>query len=111
MRLVFRVVCACLALSLSPAAFGQQAVDYGSIGGQVTDPSGGVVQGAHVSARHGGTNVTTTTATDRDYWRPWKWLRRHARRGGAAWPGGGEMFSIAARGPPAGVGGPSKSVG
>ncbi len=66
MRLVFRVVCACLALSLSPAAFGQQAVDYGSIGGQVTDPSGGVVQGARVSARHGDTNVTTTTATDRE---------------------------------------------
>ena len=51
-------------LALPLAAFAQQAVDYGSIGGQVTDPSGAVVQGARVSARHDDTNVVTTTVTD-----------------------------------------------
>ena len=37
---------------------------YASISGRVTDPSGAVVAGAQVAARHVDTNVTATTATD-----------------------------------------------
>ncbi len=65
MRAVGQFACAgIIMLALPLAAFAQQAVDYGSIGGQVTDPSGAVVQGARVSARHHDTNVVTTTVTD-----------------------------------------------
>ncbi len=65
MRAVRHFACAgIIMLALPLAAFAQQTVDYGSIGGQVTDPSGAVVQGARVSARHHDTNVVTTTVTD-----------------------------------------------
>ena len=36
----------------------QQSVDYASVSGRVVDPSGGVVPGAQVTARHTQTNVT-----------------------------------------------------
>ena len=39
---------------------------YGSIVGTVTDPSGGVIQGATVSITHGGTGQARTTLTGRD---------------------------------------------
>lgn len=42
----------------------QQSVDYASVSGRVTDPSGAVISGAQVSARHTDTNVTATTTTD-----------------------------------------------
>ena len=45
-------------------AAAQQSVDYASISGRVKDPSGAVVAGAQVAARHVHTNVTATTATD-----------------------------------------------
>ena len=48
----------------SPAA-AQQSVDYASVSGRVTDPSGAVVAGAQVTARTRDTNVTATTVTDR----------------------------------------------
>ena len=51
-------------LAWAHGAFAQQSVDYASIGGRVTDPSGAVIAGADVSARHTGTNVTASTATD-----------------------------------------------
>ncbi len=44
----------------------QQSIGYASVGGRVTDPSGAVVGGAQVSARHANTNVTGTTITDQD---------------------------------------------
>jgi hypothetical protein len=39
-------------------------VDLASIGGRVVDPSGAVVRGAEVTARHAATNVTAKTDTD-----------------------------------------------
>jgi hypothetical protein len=44
----------------------QQSVDYASVSGRVTDPSGAVVPGAQVKIRHTQTNLTGTTVTDRD---------------------------------------------
>ena len=44
----------------------QQSVDYASVSGRVTDPSGAVVPGAQVTARHRHTNLTGTTVTDQD---------------------------------------------
>ena len=44
----------------------QQSVDYASISGRVTDPSGAVVPGAQVSARHTQTNLTSTAVTDQE---------------------------------------------
>ena len=53
-------------LACAPAVFAQQSVDYASVSGRVTDPSGAVVPGAQVTARHTQTNVTATTVTDQD---------------------------------------------
>ncbi|MGE3510288.1 MAG: TonB-dependent receptor [Vicinamibacterales bacterium] len=44
----------------------QQSIEYASVGGRVTDPSGAVVMDAQVSARHVDTNVTATAVTDQD---------------------------------------------
>ena len=44
----------------------QQSIDYASISGRVRDPSGAVVMGAQIAARHVETNVTATTVTDSD---------------------------------------------
>jgi hypothetical protein len=51
-------------LACGARGFAQQSVDYASIGGRVLDPSGAVIAGAKISARHADTNVTTTTVTD-----------------------------------------------
>ncbi len=48
------------------AAFGQQTVNYASAGGIVTDPAGGSVAGATISARQIDTNQTSTATTDAD---------------------------------------------
>jgi hypothetical protein len=48
------------------AAFAQQSIDYASVSGRVTDPSGAVVPNAQVTARHTQTNVIGTTSPDRD---------------------------------------------
>jgi outer membrane receptor protein involved in Fe transport len=48
------------------AGLAQEAINYASISGRVTDATGAVVQGASVSARRTETNVTTTASTDRD---------------------------------------------
>ena len=58
------LVCALLAGARSSPA--QQSVDLASIGGRVVDPSGAVVRGAEVTARHAATNVTAKTDTDAD---------------------------------------------
>lgn len=44
----------------------QQAVNYASLGGRVTDPSGAVVEGADVSVRQLDTNISATQKTDHD---------------------------------------------
>ena len=59
---VLGLVFALLACARSSPA--QQSVDLASIGGRVVDPSGAVVRGAEVTARHVDTNVTAKTATD-----------------------------------------------
>ena len=59
---VLGLVCALLACARSSPA--QQSVDLASIGGRVVDPSGAVVRGAEVTARHAATNVTAKTDTD-----------------------------------------------
>ena len=57
-----------LSILLGGASSGiaQQSIDYGSISGRVTDPSGAVVPGASVDARHTETNLTNTTVTGPD---------------------------------------------
>src|SRR5580658_3823313 len=47
-------------------AFAQQAVNYASVGGRVTDPSGAVVEGADVSVRQIQTNISSAAKTDRE---------------------------------------------
>ena len=54
---------AALVVALSGLAFAQESVNYGSVSGRVTDPSGGVVAGASVTARQLNTNQTTTATT------------------------------------------------
>lgn len=44
----------------------QETINYASVSGRVTDPSGAVVVGADVSARQIDTNLTSTAKTDRD---------------------------------------------
>jgi hypothetical protein len=54
-------------LILSAAVLGaQDTITFASISGRVTDPSGAVVEGAHVSARHRDTNRTSATLTDNE---------------------------------------------
>jgi hypothetical protein len=66
-RLSTAIRIALLALCVSTAAFrasAQETINYASVSGRVTDPSGAVVAGAQVSARHTATNVTATAETD-----------------------------------------------
>ncbi|NOT27267.1 MAG: TonB-dependent receptor [Acidobacteria bacterium] len=64
---IFRIatIAACLAMWISPAA-AQQSIDFASVSGRVTDPSGAAVPDAEVVAQHTGTNVTTQTTTDEE---------------------------------------------
>jgi hypothetical protein len=62
---VIRIALIALAASAAPhRVVAQETINYASVGGRVTDPSGAVVGGAQVTARHTETNVTATTATD-----------------------------------------------
>lgn len=56
---------ACLVAWAAPGV-AQQSVDYASVSGRVTDPSGAVVSDAQVTARHTDTNVTGATVTDQE---------------------------------------------
>ena len=47
-------------------AYAQDTITFASVSGRVTDPSGSVIAGAHVSARHTETNRTAATLTDRE---------------------------------------------
>jgi hypothetical protein len=42
----------------------QESINFSSVSGRVTDPSGAVIENAQVSARQADTNVTSTTRTD-----------------------------------------------
>jgi hypothetical protein len=53
-------------VALIQPVFAQQSIDYASVSGRVTDPSGAVVAGAQVTARHTETNQTGAAVTDRD---------------------------------------------
>jgi len=47
-------------------AYAQESIHYASISGRVTDPSGGVIAAAQVTARQTATNLTTTLLTDQE---------------------------------------------
>ncbi len=66
MRSLRALVLAGVLLASASSVYAQQSVDYASISGRVTDPSGAVVEGASVAARNTKTGVTATTATGRD---------------------------------------------
>lgn len=53
-------------LLLAMTALAQDTIHLASIGGRITDPSGSVVQGAKVTARHTATNVEATTFSGGD---------------------------------------------
>jgi hypothetical protein len=60
------LVVVCAICAVAPRVWAQQSIDLASIGGQITDPSGAVIDGATITARHLQTNVTTTAASDRE---------------------------------------------
>lgn len=57
------LLASCVAAA-TPTATAQETINYASLSGRVTDPSGAVVAGAQVTARQTETNVTATAATD-----------------------------------------------
>ncbi|HVQ17145.1 MAG TPA: TonB-dependent receptor [Vicinamibacterales bacterium] len=57
------IVAACCALASVRTVHAQEAINFASVSGRVTDPQGAVVPGAHVSARHTETNVLSETVT------------------------------------------------
>ena len=59
------VVVSALLTTASPS-LAQQTVDYASVSGRVMDPSGAIVTGAEVIARHTETNLTSATTADQD---------------------------------------------
>lgn len=63
LRLSIALACA---LAMCSPVIAQQTVDVASVSGRVVDPSGAVVPGAQVTARHAETNVTATGITDQD---------------------------------------------
>ena len=58
--------CGCCALAFAHPVSAQQSVDYASVSGRVTDPSGAVVPGAQSPPGTHRTNVTGTTVTDQE---------------------------------------------
>ena len=60
-----RFVSAVLCLA-APALLAQESINYASVSGRVTDPSGSVVENAQVSARERETNRSSATVTDRE---------------------------------------------
>ncbi len=49
---------------ISLRMFAQETINFASIGGRVTDPTGAVVEGATVAVRHVETNIANNTKTD-----------------------------------------------
>src|SRR5262245_10110555 len=58
--LVLSLVCL---ISFVSRASAQEAINYGSIGGQIKDPQGSVVPDAEVTAVHSETNVKASVST------------------------------------------------
>src|SRR5262245_54697914 len=59
----------CSATFLLVGVFGaaaQESIQYGSIAGRVTDPSGAVIAGAKVSTRQTETNIASSSLTDKE---------------------------------------------
>ena len=56
----------CAVSAAAPSAFGQQSVDFASVSGRVVDPTGAVVPGAQVTARHTETSLASTVVSDRE---------------------------------------------
>ena len=69
MRIRFRrsnaILILCAAV-LAGSAAAQETINYASLSGRVTDPSGAVVERAEVLARHIATNVSSVAQTDRE---------------------------------------------
>ena len=61
-----RIFAILLPVLISAAAYSQETVNYASVSGRVTDPSGAVVEGAAVTARQTDTNVINTAVTDHE---------------------------------------------
>jgi Carboxypeptidase regulatory-like domain len=57
------VVCAAIAAGVASA---QESVNYASVSGRVTDPSGAAVTGAQITVRETATNFTASENTDRE---------------------------------------------
>jgi hypothetical protein len=53
-------------VAICPVATAQQTVNYATIGGLVTDPSGAVVEGSDVTIRQIDTNISVAQKTDHD---------------------------------------------
>jgi hypothetical protein len=53
-------------IGLPGTAWAQETVNYGSIGGRITDPNGTAVAAAEVTARQTHTNITAIAVTDND---------------------------------------------
>jgi outer membrane receptor protein involved in Fe transport len=66
MRTAVPIVMLALCSAVGPRASAQEAVNYASVAGRVTDPQGSAVAGADVTARHLQTNVKAATVTDQD---------------------------------------------
>jgi hypothetical protein len=56
----------CAAILAATGAQAQETINHASVSGRVRDPQGGAVSGAHVIARHTGTNVRSETTTESD---------------------------------------------
>jgi len=55
-----------LAAAVAGDAKAQETVNYASVGGQVVDTTGAVIQGARVAAKQTDTSITATALTDRE---------------------------------------------
>ena len=63
-RIVACFVSVLIVAAAAPQVSAQETVNFASVSGRVTDPSGAIVSGAQVDARQTETNVTATTETD-----------------------------------------------
>ncbi|MES1257965.1 MAG: TonB-dependent receptor [Acidobacteriota bacterium] len=61
-----KTIVLCLIACAPRIASAQESINFASVGGRVTDPSGAVVQAATVVARRIETNQTSTASTDRE---------------------------------------------
>ena len=62
----YKHICISILILSGTVAYAQDTITFASVSGRVTDPSGSVVAGAHVSARRTETNRTAATLTDRE---------------------------------------------